>query len=94
MFTINVKVRNSKRDNGDGTICFVLNEGHIFKQFSSDVRSSKKDVMTDNLDYVLSGIRKLCDIITESNEKFGAVSFEDVTDDFNENWLTLRFVMI
>lgn len=90
MFTINVKVRSSKRDDGDGTIYFVLNEGHMFKQFNSEVRSSKEDLMTYNLDYVLSGIRRLCDIITESNEKLGSVSFDDVADKFQSELVGLK----
>lgn len=46
--------------------------------------------MTDNLNFVLSGIRRLCDIITESYANFGSVSFEDVADEFQRELPNLK----
>lgn len=86
MFTINIKVKTDKKNTEDGNICFVLNEGHVFKKFISEVRSSKEGLVTDNLDYVLSGIKLLCDII----ESGDSVSFGDLADQFQSELPNLK----
>lgn len=82
MFTINVKVRDSKKDKTDGTICFTLNEGHTSRQINTDVCSFKDALTAENLDYVLSGIHRLSEIIIDANERGGSAPFDLVADKF------------
>lgn len=82
MFTIKVKVRNSKEDLVNGTICFILNERYASRQINTEVRSSTEALTTENLDYVLSGIHRLSELIIEANDSETPVSFESVADKF------------
>ena len=86
MFTIKVRVKTSKKDDTDGTICFVLNEGHTSRQFKSEVLSAKDALTTDNLDYVLSGIKLLCDIIEDCDSG----TIDDVADRFQSELPNLQ----
>lgn len=82
MFTINVKVKASKKDKVDGTICFTLNEGNASRQFNTEVCSTNEALATENLDFALSGIKRLSEIIIEANDNDAPVSFDFVADKF------------
>ncbi|MCM1141272.1 MAG: site-specific integrase [Muribaculum sp.] len=86
MFTITVKIKTSKKEDADGAICFVLNEGHASRLFKSEVLSAKDALMADNLDYVLSGIKLLCDIIEDCDSGL----IEDVADRFQSELPNLK----
>ncbi len=82
MFTINVKVKASKKDKTDGTICFTLNEGNASRQINTEVLSSKEALATENLDYVLSGFKHLSEIIIAEKGSDAPVSFNFIADKF------------
>lgn len=66
----------------EGTICFMLNEGHSSRQINTEVLSSAEALTTENLGYVLSGIHRLSEIIIEANESESPIFFDDVADKF------------
>ncbi len=82
MFTINVKVKTSKKDNAEGTIWFSLNEGTASRQFNTEVGAATEALTTKNLDFALSGIKRLSEIIIEANDSGIPVFFDSIADKF------------
>lgn len=82
MFTINVKVRDSKKNKTSCTICFTLNEGHTSRQINTEVCSSADALTSENLDYVLSDIHHLSEIIIGAYEGNEPIPFDLVADKF------------
>lgn len=86
MFTINIKIRESSKENTPGTIVFVIYENGEMRYVSFGIKSSEEELLTVNLKYVLSGMKFLCGIIEKFSNGRKSFTIDDVVDRFRKKF--------